>query len=93
MSSIQERAAATIFREEYIPWSDDWANIAPVVKDSVRGRLVDTSTKCLLALGGVPIVVGIATGIWPVALAGLGPLLLAWLDINQQRRKRRRWAG
>ncbi len=59
-------------------------------EDSARDKLLDTNVKFLLVLGGVSIVVGIATGIWPVALAGLGPLLLAWLDTNQRRRKRKR---
>ena len=78
-AAIQEQSAI------YMPWSDDWVNVAPVVEDSVRGRLLDTNVKCLLGLGCIPIVVGIATGIWPVALAGLGPWLLAWLDTNQRR--------
>jgi len=89
MSNVQERVAI-ISRAEYIPWPEDWINVASVAKDSARGKLLDTNVKCLLGLGVVPIVVGIATGIWPVALAGLGPWLLAWLDTNQRRRERKR---
>ena len=33
-------------------------------------------TLCLFVLGGVAFVAGMATGIWPIALAGLGPWLL-----------------
>jgi len=77
-------------REEYIPWPEDWANVVPAKKDLSPSKLLDTNVKCLLGLGVVPIIVGIATGIWPVALAGLGPWLLAWLDTNQRRRERER---
>ena len=89
MSITQEQVMA-IQREEYIAWPKDWANVVSAKKDSSHGKLLDTNVKCLLGLGGVPVVVGIATGIWPVALAGLGPWLLAWLDINQRRRERKR---
>ena len=89
MSSVQEQVM-TIHPEEYISWSEDWDNVVSAVKGSVRGKLLDTNVKCLLGLGVVPIIVGIAIGIWPVALAGLGPWLLAWLDTNQRRRERKR---
>ena len=89
MSSVHTQEM-TIHREEYISWSEDWVNIDSAAKDSVHGKLIDTNVKCLLGLGVVPIIVGIATGIWPVALAGLGPWLLAWLDTNQRRRERKR---
>lgn len=89
MSSVHEQVM-TIHRDEYISLPEDWDDGASVAKDSVHGKLLDTNTKCLLGLGVVPIVVGIATGIWPVALAGLGPWLLAWLDTNQRRRERKR---
>lgn len=89
MSSMRtitiKRQSVTIGRGQDILWSEDQGEAVPVVKVPVRGRLLDTSTKCLLALGSAPVIVGIATGIWPVALAGLGPLLLAWLDTNRRR--------
>jgi len=89
MSIIQEQVMV-IHREEYISWSEDEASIVSAEEDSARDKLLDTNVKCLLGLGGIPIVVGIATGIWPVALVGLGPWLLAWLDTNQRRRERER---
>jgi len=58
-------------------------------KDSTPKKLLDANVICLLGLGFVPIIVGIATGIWPIALAGPGPWLLAWLDISQRRRGRK----
>lgn len=89
MSSTQEQVM-TIHRGEYIPGPADWAPVVPAEEDSARDKLLDTNVKFLLGLGVIPIVVGIATGIWPVALAGLGPWLLAWLDTNQRRRERKR---
>ena len=89
MSSVQEQVM-TIHREEYIPWPKDWENLTSTNKDTARHKLLDTNVKCLLGLGCVPIVVGIATGIWPVALAGLGPWFLAWLDTKQRGRERKR---
>ena len=89
MSTTQEQIMV-IQREEYILSSEDWVNMASVAEDSVHGKLIDANVKCLLGLGVVPIIVGIATGIWPVVLAGLGPWLLAWLDTNQRRRERKR---
>ena len=80
----------TIHREEYISLPEDWDDIASVAKDSARDKLVDTNVKILLGLGVVPIIVGIATGIWPLAMVGLGPWFLAWLDTNQRRRERKR---
>ncbi len=88
MSTTPEQVMA-IHREEYIPWSKDWASIASAKKDTARDKLLDANVKFLLGLGGVTIVIGIAIGIWPVALAGLGPWLLAWLDTNQRRRERK----
>lgn len=88
MSTTQEQIMV-IQREEYISWSDDLVSIVSTEEDSVRDKLLDTNVKCLLGLGVVPIIVGIITGIWPVALAGLGPWLLAWLDTNQRRRERK----
>ncbi len=89
MSTTQEQIMV-IQREEYMSWSNDLASIILAEEDSVRDKLLDTNVKILLGLGVIPIVVGIATGIWPVALAGLGPWLLAWLDTNQRRRERKR---
>lgn len=89
MSSIQGQVI-TFHQKGYMSLSKDWDNVVSAEKGSVYGKLLDTNTKCLLGLGVVPIVVGIATGIWPVALAGLGPWLLAWLDTNQRRRERER---
>jgi len=89
-TSLIEKQSSRTRREEYIVGPNEWVEAIPVVEDSARGRLLDTNVKCLLALGGVPIIVGIAIGIWPVALVGLGPWLLAWLDISQRRHERKR---
>jgi len=67
---------------------DDWTNIALEVEDSAKEKLLDASVNCLLILGIVPIIVGILTGIWPIAIVTLGPWLLALLDIRQRRRAR-----
>ena len=79
----------TIHQDEYMSFSEGWDDVASAEKGSAYGKLLDTNTKCLLGLGAIPIVVGIVTGIWPVALAGLGPWLLVWLDTNQRRRERK----
>ena len=42
--------------------------------------MLNANVKFLIGLGFVLIVVGIATGIWPVAVVGLGPWLLVWLN-------------
>jgi len=76
-------------REEHVVEPGEWVEIIPVTGDSTRGKLLDTGSKCLIALGFVPIIVGIATGIWPVALAGLGPWLLVSFDINRRRHERK----
>ena len=57
---------------------------------------LDGSTICLLVLGSIPLLAGLITGIWPMALAGLGPWLLACFDIGKRRRERKRsakWKG
>ena len=54
--------------------------------------LLDGSTICLLVLGSIPLLAGLITGIWPMALAGLGPWLLACFDIGKRRRERKRSA-
>ena len=89
MSPVQEGITA-IYREDYIPWHEELINVNSVVKVPVRGKLLDANVKCLLGLGFVPIIVARVTGIWPIALAGLGPWLLTWLDINQRKRNRNR---
>jgi len=86
MSSIQYKIMA-MQQEEYVWKHEDW--IALGAKDSVQEKLLDANVKCLLGLGFVPIIVGIATGIWPIALAGPWPWLLAWLDISQRRQGRK----
>ena len=86
MSSNQYTTMA-VNQEEYV-----WAHedlIALSAKDSIQEELLDANVKCLLGLGFIPIIVGIATGIWPIALAGVGPWLLAWLDISQRKRRRK----
>lgn len=52
-----------------------------------HARTLDKGAISLSVLGGVAFVVGIATGIWPVALAGLGPWLLLVIDIRVRRRR------
>lgn len=47
-----------------------------------HARVLDKGAISLLVLGIVVLVAGIATGIWPVALAGLGPWLLLIIDIS-----------
>lgn len=86
MSRTQYKTMA-IHQEEYAWELEDWRALG--AKDSVRGKLLDANVKCLIGLGFVPIIVGIATGIWPLALAGPWPLLLAWLDISQRKRGRK----
>ena len=58
-------------------------------KDLVQETTLDANVICLLVLGLIPIIVGAATGIWPIALAAPWPWLLAWLDIRQRRRGRK----
>ncbi len=89
MSSIQAQVI-TSHQEGCMSFLEDWDNVVSAEKGSVYGKLLDTNIKCLLGLGAAPIVAGIAIGIWPVALAGLGPWLLAWLDTNQRKRERKR---
>jgi len=90
MSTTQEQIMVIQQEEYYTSWSADLASIASAEEDPVRDKLLDTNVKFLLGLGVIPIIVGIAIGIWPVALTGLGPWLLAWLDTNQRRQKGKR---
>jgi len=85
MSSVQSKTMV-MQQEEYTWVSGGWKTSE--AKDSVPEKLVDGNVKCLLGLGIVPIIVGISTSIWPIALVALGPWLLALLDINQRRRGR-----
>lgn len=77
----------TVNQEEYEWEHEDLITLS--IKDSVQEKLLDANVICLLVLGLIPIIVGVATGIWPVALAGPWPWLLAWLDIRQRRRSRK----
>ncbi len=43
----------------------------------------------LFTIGGICLSIGIGFGIWPVALAGLGPLILAAFDIVDRARGKR----
>lgn len=86
MSSTLYKGMA-VHQEEYAWGHEVWIGLG--AKDSTQEKLLDANVKCLLGLGCVPIIVGIATGIWPIALAGLGPWLLAWLDISQRKRGRK----
>jgi len=86
MSRIQNDAVLT---QEDMWRHEEWTSIALGARDSVQEELLDANVKCLLGLGIVPIILGIVTGIWPMALAGLGPWLLAWLDIGERRRGRK----
>lgn len=86
MSSTQYKTAA-MNQEEYIWEQVDLIDLG--ARDSVQEKLLDANVICLLVLGLVPIVIGLATGIWPLALAGPWPWLLAWLDIRQRRRGRK----
>ncbi len=86
MSSHHYNAMAV--NQEECAWEyEDW--IALSAKDSVQEKTLDANVICLLVLGLIPIIVGAATGIWPIALAGPWPWLLAWLDIRQRRRGRK----
>jgi hypothetical protein len=85
MSSTQYKTMA-MHQEEYAWEHECWRALG--AKDSVQEKLLDANVACLLGLGFVPIIVGIATGIWPMTLVGLGPWLLAWLDISQRKRGR-----
>ena len=44
----------------------------------------------LVGMGSVCILAGIITGIWPVALAGIGPLLLVFFDVSERKSGRRK---
>jgi len=85
MSSTQYKTMV-VNQEEYAWEREDW--VALSAEDSVQEKLLDANVICLLVLGLVPIIVGLATGIWPMALVALGPWLLACLDINQRKQGR-----
>jgi hypothetical protein len=85
MSSMQTKTMAMNLNEYTLECESEGALGA---KDSTQEKLLDANVKCLLGLGIVPIIVGIATGIWPIALVALGPWLLALLDTSQRKRER-----
>jgi hypothetical protein len=74
-------------QEEYA-WEQENL-IALSAKDSAQEKALDANVICLLVLGLIPIIVGLAANIWPIALAAPWPWLLAWLDIRQRRRGRK----
>jgi hypothetical protein len=85
--SSQHYKAMAVNQEECVWGHEDW--IALSAKDSVQEKTLDANVICLLVLGLVPIIVGLAANIWPIALAAPWPWLLAWLDIRQRRRGRK----
>ena len=56
--------------------------VARTGRKSIR---VTSGEIFLLAVGAACIGVGIGTGVWPVALAGIGPCLLALVDISERK--------
>lgn len=85
MSSMQNKTMAMDLEE--CTWEQE--SQRPLgAKDLTQEKLLDANVKCLLGLGIVPIIIGIVTGIWPIALVSLGPWLLALLDINQRKREK-----
>ena len=85
MSSMQYKTMVMSL-DEY-EWEHESERVLSA-KESTKEKLLDANVKCLLGLGFIPIIIGIATGIWPMALVGLGPWLLACLDINQRKQGR-----
>jgi hypothetical protein len=71
----------------HLETASQWTVSRPVVKRRTvqvekSTSLFDAGAVCLLALATAALIAGLVTGIWPVALAGLGPGLLALLDIG-----------
>lgn len=60
-----------------------------VTEDSANSRVLGVSILLLIASGIIVMLVGIITSIWPVILAGFGPLLLALVDTYRQRQERK----
>ena len=86
MSNTEYKTMA-MNQKEYVWEHEVWTALG--VKDVVQEKLLDANVICLLVLGLAPIIVGSVTGIWPMCLAGIGPWLLAWLDISQRKRGRK----
>ena len=53
-------------------------------QNALRYIRITVGEVCLFSIGGASILAGIVTGIWPVALAGIGPWLLALFDIHDR---------
>jgi hypothetical protein len=62
-------------------------NLPAQVKTAEHNRTLDKGAISLFVLGIAAIIAGIAIGIWPVALTGLGPLLLLVIDIRERKLK------
>lgn len=61
----------------------------PIQRETTEhARILDKGSISLFVLGSVVFVAGLATGIWPIALAGLGPWLLLVIDSCG-----RKWGG
>lgn len=68
--------------EGYIEWGE--------VPTEARSRVLDKPAQCLLALGIGAVIAGTISGIWPIALAAVGPFSLALLDTRERRGVRKR---
>lgn len=62
-----------------------------IVRENRQSIRVTSGELFLFAVGAACLGVGIATRIWPVALASIGPCLLALIDMFE--RKSRRTSG
>ena len=82
MSAITSTKPLMADQDVRMKWVKGDIKTIPTLRRSSIASLFDAGTVCLFALGSVALIAGLATGIWPVALAGLGPLLLGLLEVR-----------
>jgi hypothetical protein len=92
MSAVRLAEAISVGKGEYPPWEVEIEDIAVLESIVEQPKTLDRGTVCLLVLGVAPLLAGAISGNWPVALAALGPWLLAWLDVAERKRIMKRKA-
>lgn len=75
--------------EQCVVVAENWSEIISVTEDSTNIRVLDTSIILLFVLGALVVIAGIFTSIWPILIAGLGPIFLALIDTYRRSQERK----